>query len=131
MVGPSVRLMQLALSYGKVALFLRRGGSKTPCTWLIRSGIYMVDMITARQAIGKFFYAYGFGEILSSVPQNRLGEIIAGLSMKGNQSKKTDFAELNQGFRTTYGHFLSKGKWDEKAVSQKQQEKSFQKAVVS
>ena len=89
----------------------------------------MVDMITARQAIGKFFYAYGFGEILSSVPQNRLGEIIAGLSMKGNQSKTTDFAELKQGYRTTYGYFLSKGKWDEAAVSQKQQEQAFRKAA--
>jgi len=56
------------------------------------------------------FYEYGIGEKLSSVPQKRLTEIICGLAMKGNQSKTTDFAELNQGFRTTYGHFLSKGK---------------------
>lgn len=89
----------------------------------------MVDIITARQEIGKFFYENGFGELLSSVPQNRLVEIICSLAMKGNQSKTTDFAELRQGFRTTYGHFLSKGKWEEKAVSQKQQEKSFQKAA--
>ena len=49
--------------------------------------------------------------------------------MKGNQSKTTDFAELKQGFRTTYGHFLSKGKWDERAVSQTQQKESFWKAA--
>jgi len=66
---------------------------------------------------------------MSSVPQNRLAEIISSLAMKGNQSKTTDFAEIGQGYRTTYGHFLSKGKWDERAVSQKQQEKSFQKAA--
>ena len=89
----------------------------------------MVDIITARREAGKFFYEYGFGAFLSSVPQNRLGEIIFSLAMKGNQSKTTDFAELNQGFRTTYGHFLSKGKWDEKAVSHKQQEESFRKAA--
>ena len=89
----------------------------------------MIDIIAARQEIGKFFYTYGFGEILSSVPQTRVGEIIAGLSMKGNQSKTTDFAELQQGYRTTYGHFLSKGKWDEEAVAQKQQEQAFRKAA--
>ena len=89
----------------------------------------MVDIVTARQEIGKFFYKYGFGEILSGVPQNRLAEIISSLAMKGNQSKTTDFAELKQGSRTTYGYFLSKGKWDEQAVSQKQQKESFQKAA--
>ena len=38
------------------------------------------------------FYQYGFGEILSSVAQKRLTEIICGLAMKGNQSRTTDFA---------------------------------------
>ena len=69
----------------------------------------MTDIIAGRKAIGKFFYQYGFGENLSSIPQKRLTEIICGLAMKGNQSRTTDFAELNQGFRTTYGYFLSKG----------------------
>ena len=89
----------------------------------------MIDIVTARQAIGKFFYEYGFGKILSSVAQKRLAEMISGLAMKGNQSKTTDFAELKQCYRTTYGHFLSKGKWDEQAVSQKQQEESFEKTA--
>lgn len=47
--------------------------------------------------------------------------------MKGNQSKTTDSAELNRRVRSTYGHFLSKGKWNEKKVSQKQQEGAFRK----
>ncbi len=88
----------------------------------------MVDIIAARKAVGKFFYRYGFGENLSSVPQNRLTEIICSLAMKGNQSKTTDFAELKQGFRTTYGYFLSKGKWDERKISQKQQTEALRKA---
>lgn len=81
----------------------------------------MVDIIAARQEIGKFFYKHGFGDILSSVPQSRLSEIISGLGMKGNQSRTTDFVELRQGYRTTYGYFLSHGKWD--------REESFQKAA--
>ena len=48
--------------------------------------------------------------------------------MKGDQSKTTDFAELKQGFRTSYGHFLSKGKWDEQKVSQQQQTEALRKA---
>lgn len=89
----------------------------------------MVNIIAAREEIGKFFYKYGFGDILSSVPQNRLAEMILGLAMKGNQSRTTDFAELKQGLRTTYGYFLSHGKWDEEKISQKQQEELFRKAA--
>ena len=104
-------------------------GVKPPQAHQVKEECLMVDMIAAREEIGKFFYECGFGAILSSVPQNRLLEIISSLAMKGNQSKTTDFAELKQRNRTTYGHFLSKGKWDEKAVSQKQQEESFQKVA--
>ncbi len=68
----------------------------------------MVDIIAGRKAAGKFFYQYGFGEKMSSVPQKRLAEIICGLAMKGNQSRTTDFAELKQGFRTTYAIFCPK-----------------------
>ena len=68
----------------------------------------MVDIIAAKKATGKFFYRYRFGENLSSVPQNRLTEIICSLAMKGNQSKTSDFAELRQGFRTTMGIFCPK-----------------------
>lgn len=89
---------------------------------------HMADIIAGRKAMSKIFYQYGFGEKLSSVPQKRLTEIICGLAMKGNQSRTTDFAELKQGFRTSYGHFLSKGKWDEQKVSQQQQTEALRKA---
>lgn len=88
----------------------------------------MVDIIAGRKEVGKFFYSYGFEKNLSGVPQNRLAEMICSLAMKGNQSKTTDFAELKQGFRTTYGYFLSKGKWDEEKVSQRQQTEALRKA---
>mgnify|MGYP007110266901 CR=1 FL=1 len=32
----------------------------------------MANIIAGRKATGKFFYQYGFGEKLSSVPQKRL-----------------------------------------------------------
>jgi len=87
----------------------------------------MGNIVTAKKEIDKFFYDYGFQEILTSVPQNRLGDILTGLARKGNQSRTTDFAELKRGCRTTYGHFLSAGKWDEKKVSEQQQQKAFQR----
>ena len=74
----------------------------------------MANMIAETETIGKFFFQYGFQEILTSVPQRLLGDMITGLAMKGNQSRTTDFAELGRHCRTTYGYFLSKGKWDEK-----------------
>ncbi len=87
----------------------------------------MGDIITAKKEIDKFFYDYGFQELFTSVPQNRLGDIITGLALKGNQGKTTDFAELRQGCRTTYGHFLSAGKWDEEKVSEHHQQEAFRK----
>lgn len=87
----------------------------------------MIDIIPATREIGKFFWEYGFNEILTSVPQKRLGDMILGLAMKGNQCHTTDFSELKQGFRTTYGYFLSSGKWDERKVSKKQQKESYMK----
>ena len=62
------------------------------------------------------------------MPQRRLGDMLIGLTMKGNQSRTTDFAELEQCCRTTYGHFLSAGKWDEGKVSEKQQQEVFRVA---
>ena len=70
----------------------------------------MANMIAETETIGKFFFQYGFQEILTSVPQRLLGDMITGLAMKGNQSRTTDFAELGRHCRTTYGYLLSKGK---------------------
>lgn len=89
----------------------------------------MVNMIAGKVETGKFFFGHGFQELLISVPQQRLGEMVIGLAMKGNQSRTTDFAELDQCCRTTYGHFLSAGKWDEGKVSEKQRHEEFR--VVS
>lgn len=47
--------------------------------------------------------------------------------MKSNQSRTTDFAELRQVSRISYGHFLSQRKWGEKEVCKNQQEGAFQK----
>ena len=80
----------------------------------------MVNMIAGKAETGKFFLRYGFQKLLTSVPQRRLEDMVIGLAMKGNQSRTTDIAELNQCCRTAYGHFLSAGKWEEAKVSEKQ-----------
>ena len=94
-----------------------------------REGSLMVNMVAGKAEIGKFFFRHGFQKLLTSVPQQRLEEMVIGLAMKGNQSRTTDFAELNQCCRTTYGHFLSAGKWNETKVSEKQRQEGFR--VVS
>lgn len=63
---------------------------------------------------------------LSSVPQRRIQEMILAMAQKGHSGKMTDYAELGFGRRTTYGHFLSKGKWDHMTVEAVQRRNSFQ-----
>ncbi len=53
-------------------------------------------------------------------------EIILASSAKGNSGKMTDYAEVFPVHRTTYGHFLSKGKWDDEKVAQTQKHESLQ-----
>lgn len=52
--------------------------------------------------------------------------MILAMAQKGHSGKMTDYAELGFGHRTTYGHFLSKGKWDHMTVEAVQRRNSFQ-----
>ncbi len=58
----------------------------------------MGDIIEAKKEISKVFYDYGFHKLLTSVPQNRLGDIITGLALKGNQSNFKCFQQAFQVF---------------------------------
>ena len=69
----------------------------------------MERIVTLKEEIGKFFFEKGL-DFLTSVPQQRIQEIIQSSCTKGNSGKLTDFAEVFPVHRTTYGHFLSKGK---------------------
>lgn len=63
---------------------------------------------------------------MTSVPQRRLQEMILCSRMKGNSGKMTDFGESGTVHRTTCGHFLAKGKWDDKRLEETQKRESFQ-----
>jgi hypothetical protein len=76
----------------------------------------MKSIITLKKKIVKFFEEKGFG-FLTSVPQKRMQEMILSSGMKGNTGKTSGYAEHGSVSRTAYGHFLSKGKWDERQVS--------------
>jgi len=65
-------------------------------------------------------------DFLTSVPQRRTQEIILASCAKGANGKMTDYATAFPTHRTTYGHFLSKGKWDDEKVAHTQQRESFQ-----
>lgn len=85
----------------------------------------MERILTLKEQIGKFFFEKHL-DFLTSVPQRRIQEIILSSCTRGNSGKLTDYAEIFPVHRTTYGHFLSKGKWDEKKVSKTQERESFQ-----
>ena len=71
----------------------------------------MENSITICEELRKYFYDSGLN-FLSSVPQRRIQEMILAMAQKGHSGKMTDCGKLGAGHRTTYGHFLSKGKWD-------------------
>ena len=85
----------------------------------------MERIITLKEEIGKFFYEKHL-DFLTSVPQQRIQEVILSSCTRGNSGKLTDFADVFPVHRTTYGHFLSKGKWDEEKVAKIQESESFQ-----
>lgn len=63
---------------------------------------------------------------MTSVPQQRLQEMILSSCVKGHSEKMSDYGECGPVHRTTYGHFLSKGKWDDKRLEETQKRESFQ-----
>lgn len=87
-----------------------------------------MEIITPKEQIGKFFFEKHF-DFLSSVPQRRLQEIILSSCVKGNSGKLVDYAESGTVHRTSYGHFLAKGKWDDKKLEETQKRESFQEIL--
>lgn len=85
----------------------------------------LVEIITLKEQIRKFFFEKGF-DLLTSVPQRRRQEIILSSCIKGNSGKMTDYAQCGTAHRTTYGHFLAKGKWDDERLEEAQKRESFQ-----
>ncbi len=85
----------------------------------------MEKILSLEEQIRKFYFEKHLN-FLTSVPQRRTQEIILASCAKGNSRKMTDYAEVYPAHRTTYGHFLSKGKWDDEKVAQTQQRESYQ-----
>jgi len=76
----------------------------------------METIITPKEKINKFMCENGFN-FLSGVSQRRIADIIEASGTKGNTGKTSDYAEYSDVHRTTIGHFLKNGKWDEAKVS--------------
>lgn len=77
-----------------------------------------MEIITPREKIRKFFEKHL--EFLTSVPQQRLQEMILSSFIKGHSGKIVDYGECGPTHRTTYGHFLDRGKWDDKRLEETQ-----------
>ena len=88
----------------------------------------MKSIIQLKKKIVKFFAEKGF-DFLTSVPQKRMAEIILSSGMKGNTGKTSDYAEYGSVSRTTYGHFLSKGKWNEEKAKKIQKRETLSTVV--
>ena len=75
----------------------------------------MDNIIAGSEELRKYLYEIGLN-FLTGVPQRRIQEIILAMAQKGHSGKMQDCGELGAGHRTTYGYFLSKGKWDHEKV---------------
>ena len=84
-----------------------------------------MEIITPKEQIRKFFFEKHL-DFLTSVPPRRLQEMILSSCVKGNSGKMTDYAETGPVRRTTYSHFLAKGKWDDARLEEAQKRESFQ-----
>lgn len=87
--------------------------------------VCLVEIITPKEQIRKFFFEKHL-DFLTSIPQQRLQEMILSSCVKGNSGKMSDYAEAGSVHRTSYGHFLSKGKWDDEKLEETQKRESFQ-----
>ncbi len=85
----------------------------------------MERILSPREQICKFFFEKHL-DFWTSVPQRRMQEIILASCAKGNSGKMTDYVEAFPVHRMTYGHFLSKGKWDDEKVARTQKHECFQ-----
>lgn len=85
----------------------------------------LMGIITLNERMRKFFFEKKF-DFLTSVPQRRIQEIILSSCAKGNSGKMSDCAHYGTAHRTTYGYFLSKGKWDDQRLEETQKRESFQ-----
>ena len=85
----------------------------------------MEKIIAVCDELRKYFYESGLN-FLASVPQKHIQEMILSMAQKGHSGKMTDCSELGAAHRTTYGHFLSKGKWDHEKVETIQRQKCLQ-----
>lgn len=85
----------------------------------------MENIIAVGEELHKYFFESGLN-FLPSVPQRRIQEMILAMAQKGYSGKMADCGELRTGHRTTYRHFLSKGKWNHEKVEKIQRHKSFQ-----
>ena len=84
-----------------------------------------MEIITPKEQIRKSFFEKHL-DFLTSVAQRRLQEMILSSCVKGNSGTMTDYGEAGPVHRTTYGHFLSKGKWDDVRLEETQKRESFQ-----
>ena len=84
----------------------------------------MENIIAVGDELRRCFYKSGL-DFLTGVPQQRIQEIILSMAQKGHTGKMTDCSEVGTAHRTTYGFFLSKGKWNHEEVKSVQRKLSF------
>ena len=73
----------------------------------------IANIIHHSNTIYNLFKSLNLGLFLSDVYLNHLMAIVLSVFLRGYRGKTIDFAEVSQNHRTTIGHFLNHGKWND------------------
>jgi hypothetical protein len=74
------------------------------------------SILSNNELINKFFEENDLDFYYTKTAVKHLKEFVVAASSKGFTAKTTDIAEFSVNHRTTIGHFLSNGVWDEKYI---------------
>lgn len=84
----------------------------------------MRNIITQENEINNFISEKRF-DFLPSVSRKHIHSMLLSFTERGNSGKTADSAKYSPTHRTSSGHFLSKGKWDEHCLNQPQKREIF------
>ena len=84
----------------------------------------MRNIIAQKNEINKYICENNF-EFLTSVPRKHIAGMVLSYTRKGSSGKTCEYSEYTGTYRTSVGHFLSKGKWDSERLNTVQKRRIF------
>ena len=85
----------------------------------------MTMMIPEKERIRKFLRSRGL-DVFTSVPEKHIVDIVTSATSAGFSGKTTQMCRYSENHRTTIGHFLNKGKWDDEKLEREMSKQCYE-----